>query len=185
MVFDTLDTNHRTLLLFSQIFRANGETNCSKIIVLPSPIRAECIRVVPTVWFNYAHLRLEVMGCQDNGKIRGYFRDTGEIVWPSWFIPLRGLDHLTSPNNMTNIICIFPRLFFLAELNYNIINNIKQDNSKRKETWITTCVSPNLKTQLGHARRVPPYIYKCIHVKWPPIPFTYSWVTSNIMLSVY
>ncbi|XP_072025436.1 uncharacterized protein [Amphiura filiformis] len=48
------------------VFRANGETTCAKPIIFTSPIRAECIRIIPITWFNHIHLRFELIGCHDN-----------------------------------------------------------------------------------------------------------------------
>ncbi|XP_022098818.1 uncharacterized protein LOC110983669 isoform X2 [Acanthaster planci] len=47
-------------------FRANGETNCRRPIVLPTPVRATCVRIVPTLWNHALHLRIDLIGCLDN-----------------------------------------------------------------------------------------------------------------------
>ncbi|XP_038067180.1 uncharacterized protein LOC119737135 [Patiria miniata] len=48
------------------VFRANGEATCRRPVILPTPIRATCIRIIPTLWNHALHLRMDLIGCLDN-----------------------------------------------------------------------------------------------------------------------
>ncbi|XP_071809330.1 uncharacterized protein [Asterias amurensis] len=47
-------------------FRANGEASCARPVILPSAVRAKCLRIIPTLWNQNLHLRIDLVGCLDN-----------------------------------------------------------------------------------------------------------------------
>ena len=52
-----------------QTFRANGETTCPRPVILPTAVRAKCVRIIPTLWNQHIHLRIDLIGCSDNGTL--------------------------------------------------------------------------------------------------------------------
>ena len=61
-------SGYQLLSLILQEIKANGEPSCIKPIYLDPPIRARYLEISPKEYYGAISLRVEVLGCRDNGK---------------------------------------------------------------------------------------------------------------------